>query len=243
MSLCVSFSSSVNPYFNLAMEEFFLTHSPPPAGSARLVFYENRPSVILGRSLKKAQEVFEHKRLPPVIRRGSGGGSVVHFYGNLNYGLILNIADFPEMQDVAISYEKILGGVRSALGPRVEAAGLSDIAAYQSGGLRKVSGNAQLRKKKRLLHHGTILYCLDDFSYINYWLRSPLVQPDYRKKRDHQSFLVRSAPVGGRPVLIRKVALELGALLGFSIVRRDLDSEERRGIRKMMQNYIFRSGL
>jgi lipoate-protein ligase A len=54
---------------------------------------------------------------------------------------------------------------------------------------RKFSGNAQRRKQKYLLFHGTLL--LDfDLSLIESVLQLPRVRPDYRDNRPHQLFLL-----------------------------------------------------
>ncbi len=241
MSLYVSVSPSVNPYFNLSLEEYFLLESPPASGSMYLVFYENFRSIILGRSLNKAEEIYEHKRHSPVIRRGSGGGSVVHFYGNLNYALILNLSDYPELQSVKKSYEAILDAVVRAFGGFATPAGISDIAISQLGALRKISGNAQLRKRKRLLHHGTIIYNTRNISDISFCLRSPPQEPDYRGKRAHDDFLIRSAPIKSRSILMGNIANELSSVFCQPVVRRAISKSDQRGAFTVMQEYISRS--
>ena len=53
---------------------------------------------------------------------------------------------------------------------------------------KKFSGNAQRRKKKFLLFHGTFLLRFD-FSLIEKVLPLPSLQPDYRQNRPHSDFL------------------------------------------------------
>jgi lipoate-protein ligase A len=56
----------------------------------------------------------------------------------------------------------------------------------------KVSGNAQRRKKRVLLFHGTfLLRC--DFASMEKFLPLPSKQPDYRRNRAHQEFLTTLA--------------------------------------------------
>ena len=62
--------------------------------------------------------------------------------------------------------------------------GISDLAI----GGRKVSGNAQRRKRNALLFHGTILYAMES-DLIARYLKHPARQPEYRKDRPHGAFL------------------------------------------------------
>ena len=66
----------------------------------------------------------------------------------------------------------------------LQQAGTSDLAAAG----RKFSGNAQQRKRRFLLHHGTLLYAFD-LSRVGRYLRPPPRQPEYRAGRDHVAFL------------------------------------------------------
>ena len=66
----------------------------------------------------------------------------------------------------------------------IETAGISDLAAAG----RKFSGNSQQRKRRFLLHHGTLLYAFD-LSRVGRYLKAPARQPEYRAGRDHVAFL------------------------------------------------------
>ena len=184
---------SANPWLNLATEEYFLTTRLPGDRDASLLFYENSDSIILGRSLKKEEEIFLHKARIPVLRRISGGGSVVHFRGNLNYSLIVSLLHFKDLYPIKKSYRAVLSSISdsfSASGMQVFQRGLSDLAVMQRGELRKVSGNSQARKKNMLLHHGTFLYHTRNRNKVSYFLKNPEKQPEYRGNRDHNDFLL-----------------------------------------------------
>ena len=73
--------------------------------------------------------------------------------------------------------------------PGIELAGISDLAIAG----RKFSGNAQQRKRRFLLHHGTLLYAFD-LTPVGRFLRLPPRQPEYRAGRDHTTFL-RNLPL------------------------------------------------
>ncbi len=73
----------------------------------------------------------------------------------------------------------------SELAPGIELAGISDLVING----RKFSGNSQQRKRNHLLHHGTILYDFD-IERIGRYLRMPGRQPEYRRGRDHATFLM-----------------------------------------------------
>lgn len=204
MILFTTFLPSRHCGKNLACEDFFLKSEKNPQ-ALYLFFYENFPALVLGKSLELDQEVWRHKRHPPVYRRISGGGSVLHAPGNLNYSLFLSLETFPELMNVQLSYEKILNGIASALGPQVSRQGYSDLVILCRGQLRKFSGNAQARKRGWIMHHGTLLYSKEAIRRIPYYLRPPPKEPEYRKGRRHAEFMTNVLPVYSRAGLIRRV--------------------------------------
>jgi lipoate-protein ligase A len=92
-----------------------------------------------------------------VVRRLTGGGAVYH-KEELTYSIIM-----PEntvSDNVLESYKEICSCIISALGKlgfKAEFAGINDI--LVSG--KKISGNAQTRRKGCVLQHGTILLGID----------------------------------------------------------------------------------
>jgi lipoate-protein ligase A len=124
----------------------------------------------------------------PILRRSSGGGTVLLGPGCLCYSLVLAYDRSSALREIRSSYAYILERVREALSDLlrgITCAGTSDLAANG----RKFSGNAQQRKRHFLLHHGTLLYNFD-FEQIGRFLRMPPRQPDYRAGRGHAAFLV-----------------------------------------------------
>lgn len=144
-----------DPHINLAIEEFLLRHIVNDAPI--LHFYVNAPSVIVGRN----QNVFEEIDLNtvreqgiPVLRRLSGGGTVYHDLGNINFSLIT-----PD-QDLLNNYTAFTKPVLNALrevGLTAELRNRSSIFIDN----KKVSGNAQYATAGKLVSHGTLLFNSD----------------------------------------------------------------------------------
>jgi lipoate-protein ligase A len=121
----------------------------------------------------------------PIVRRSSGGGTVLLGRGCLCYSLVLAFARAGPLTEIRPSFDWIMRRVIGALNLiGVEQAGISDLAVEG----RKFSGNAQQRKRNHLLHHGTILYSMD-LPAVGRYLRMPQRQPEYRGQRDHEAFV------------------------------------------------------
>jgi len=125
----------------------------------------------------------------PVLRRSTGGGTVVQGPGCLNYSLILSKQKYPQLNDLRQSYAWISTKVIEALhqaGVEAYFRPASDLATGL--GEKKFSGNAQRRGKYYILHHGTILYNFD-LSLMSRYLNIPDQMPEYRKYRAHTDFV------------------------------------------------------
>ncbi|MDP3920620.1 MAG: lipoate--protein ligase family protein [Candidatus Omnitrophota bacterium] len=157
-----------------------------------LRFWEpEEPFVVLGRSRPAAVEVIletcDHLKIP-VLRRISGGGTVLQGPGCLNYALILHISPNAPFGTIASTNLTIIETNRNALAADLEIhsemAGDTDLAIKNL----KFSGNSQRRKKKCLLFHGTFL-CHFHIPLIEEVLTMPQRQPAYRQHRPHTEFL------------------------------------------------------
>ena len=124
-----------------------------------------------------------------ILRRASGGGTVLQGSGCLNFTLVLSLDARAELRDVRRSYRTILGCAAEALRLGAEVRGTSDLALEG----RKVSGNAQKRTRHALLHQGTILWGLD-IGLMARVLCEPEKQPAYRRGRSHAEF-VQNVPL------------------------------------------------
>jgi lipoate-protein ligase A len=182
------------PEENLALDEALLNEAEWAARrgdpvTEALRFWESRkPFVVAGSTGRLAAEVHQEscrRAGLPVLRRASGGGTVLAGPGCLFFSLVLDRRTRPELEDIHRSYAVILERIAAGLGmPGLEHQGISDLALDG----RKVSGNSQRRKSRVLLHHGTILYDFD-LASIQGYLRDPPKRPAYRKDRGHLDFL------------------------------------------------------
>lgn len=139
----------------------------------------------------------------PVLRRCTGGGTVLQGPGCLNYALILKIEEGGPLQSIPAANRFILDRNRAALEEALRSKPIStepSPASAEPGSLRvqgqtdlaigqrKISGNAQRRKRRFLLFHGTFLLRFD-VSRVESILRFPSKQPEYRRHRPHAEFL------------------------------------------------------
>ncbi len=143
-----------DPWFNLAAEDYLFRNFKGDI----FMIYANSKSVIIGKHQNPAEEVNTRclrEENIPLIRRISGGGTVYHDEGNLNYTYIRNTSDGKQV-DFAASTMPLISfltnqGVKAYAGEKNE---------IRTDGM-KISGNAEHVFKNRVLHHGTILYSAD----------------------------------------------------------------------------------
>jgi lipoate-protein ligase A len=184
--------------------EWALFRSVETGSSAHLCrcWQVGQPVVVLGRSSAIDDHVIREACVEDrvsVLRRFSGGGAVVLGPGCLNYAVVLSLVSWPELVNVAASFQIILGRIVRALGiPGLSPAGGTDLVL----GGRKVSGNAQRRGRRALIHHGTMLCGFDPRLAARY-LREPARQPAYRAARRHTEFM------GNLPLSIETVRARL----------------------------------
>ncbi len=181
-----------DPQENLLLDDVFLSLAEDGLGEETLRFWESaRDFIVLGRVCKPEEDLKAEAILNdniPVLRRSSGGGTVIQGQGCVNYSLILSKED-PQVNDLRRSYQYILGKIVSALAQlKINAAYLpiSDIVLKENE--KKFSGNAQKRGRRFILHHGTILYRFD-LQKIEKYLTIPRLIPEYRRGRGHLDFV------------------------------------------------------
>lgn len=201
-------SASDDPYLNLSIEDHILRKSPPD--STVLFLYVNRPCVVIGRNQNPWTEVNlsildaarhhadDIETEPPgigtvdLVRRRSGGGTVFHDAGNLNWSITCPRNDFTRDKhaEMVVRALRKLGVDRARVNERHDIVldqGLEKRASDPEDTHRtlytidhgtpprplKVSGSAYKLTRLRALHHATTLLCSPNLHIISQYLRSP----------------------------------------------------------------------
>lgn len=150
ITLCLN-QSSTDPYFNLAAEEYFLKNFQEDF----FMLWRSKPSVVVGKhqnALAEINHAFVRENQIPVARRLSGGGTVFHDSGNVNFTFIRNVANISEVNFKVFTVPVV--AALKKLGVDAYTTGRNDL--LIDG--KKISGNAEHVHKNRVLHHGTLLF-------------------------------------------------------------------------------------
>ncbi|HEY3393771.1 MAG TPA: lipoate--protein ligase family protein [Lacipirellulaceae bacterium] len=200
-----------SPAENLALDEALLDWSEEANSDWEFlrIWESPRPIVVVGRSSRVHQEVDEaacRETNVPILRRSSGGATILAGPGCLMYAVVLSYDLRPELKDIGRAHAYVLGRLAAALRPLVSRwgsvahVGTSDLALVNpSSERRKFSGNSMRAKRTHLLYHGTLMYGAD-LSLVARYLRMPPRQPEYRRERSHADFLV-NLPLARREVI------------------------------------------
>jgi lipoate-protein ligase A len=135
----------------MATEEYLVKTVEEPC----FMLWQNEPSVIIGKHQNPLREInlhFLEKHQIPMLRRISGGGTVFHDLGNVNYSFI-DLGKADSLVNFARYSAPILKYLNS-LGVDAQLVGKSDL---MIGG-KKFSGNASHVYRNKVLHHGTLLF-------------------------------------------------------------------------------------
>jgi len=149
-----------NPIENFAVEEALFFE--PSSYRTILMLWTNKPCVVIGRHQNPWREAHLHHLEEdgvPLIRRMSGGGTVYHDLGNLNFSFITSHTDYDES-----AYFRLIIGALGSLGIPLTLNGRKDLV-YKN---QKVSGNAFYLRGNRRLHHGTLLVDADKIALWRY---------------------------------------------------------------------------
>jgi lipoate-protein ligase A len=181
-----------SPAENLALDEALLEQAEAgqSEGDVLRLWESPQTAVIIGRSSRIADEVDVARCKQdqiPILRRCSGGTSVLIGPGCLMYSVVLSYERHPALRMVDAAHKYVLGNVVEAVKqflPSAAPQGTSDLAL----GDRKFSGNSLRCKRNHLLYHGTVL-CDFSLDLISRCLKSPPRQPEYREQREHREFV------------------------------------------------------
>jgi len=188
-----------NPPGCLAVDEALVDFAEELNHPGFLRFWESpTPFVVLGYGKKAEQEVrmdVADNLEIPILRRCTGGGTVLQGPGCLNYALILPVHLNSALETITGTNHFIMDRQLQAIkrivpdSMTIAVQGHTDLTCH---GL-KFSGNAQRRKRTHLLFHGSFLIDYD-LGLIEQVLKMPAQQPEYRQQRSHQEF-IQNLPV------------------------------------------------
>lgn len=145
-------TNSLDPTWNLAVEEAVQEWDQK---EEVMMLWQNKNAIIVGRYQNAEKEInFEaaNQMGVQVVRRSSGGGTVYHDMGNLNYTFIRTV-DYQKKLDLT-DLSKPMEEALNLMGIPALVQGRNDITLNG----KKISGTAQRIHNKRLLHHGTLLF-------------------------------------------------------------------------------------
>lgn len=150
------YNKSTDPYYNLALEEHIFSHVK--LDDCLFMLWQNDNTIVIGRNQNAIREInteFVKKKNTKVARRNTGGGTVYHDLGNLNYSFIQNCESGQtiDFSQFAVPIIRAL----DHLGVKAECNKRNDLVIDG----RKFSGTAQTVKNGRMLHHGTLLFNSD----------------------------------------------------------------------------------
>lgn len=155
-----------DPFLNLAIENDLLLKTQK--GQRQLFLYQNSPCVVIGRFQNPWIECNIAKMVKqgvPLLRRQSGGGTVYHDEGNLNFSFIADRS----LHSQSFNHELVVQALKQ-MGVIAYATARGDIR-LSDGTERKISGSAFKQKKDQAFHHGTMLIT-SDLDKLNSYITS-----------------------------------------------------------------------
>jgi lipoate---protein ligase len=155
-------SHSNDPFSNLALEHhlFQTTHFPA------LFLYQNSPSVIIGRAQNPWVECdmrFLQEQNIPLLRRQSGGGTVFHDLGNLNFTFFVDKNNYDKSKNLALIIKAL-----AKLQAPVMMNERHDLILQD----KKISGSAFRETRTHAFHHATLLIA-SDLNLLRRSLKAP----------------------------------------------------------------------
>ncbi|MFY7861119.1 MAG: lipoate--protein ligase family protein [Chitinophagales bacterium] len=160
------YSKRQDPFFNLALEELIVRKFPLEHCDI-LVIYSNNPCIVLGKNQNVLAEVSLSAIKDQAIiksRRISGGGTVVHDLGNINFSFfskhhIHNVNNYSSSVGWMVDCLRQLG---------VQCHQNERNAIFLSNG-KKISGSAQFSTSNGILSHFSLLYN-SNLDFVRYCL-------------------------------------------------------------------------
>ncbi|KAK2730103.1 lipoyltransferase and lipoate-protein ligase [Colletotrichum kahawae] len=261
----VYISNSRSPYVNLSIEHHLLQTTP--SDSNILFLYTNRPSIVIGRNqnpwlevnLPLLQSLDRSRDAIDLVRRRSGGGTVFHDEGNVNYSVICPPANFDRdkhaemvcralhtlgVPDVAVNCRHDIVMTMPSATP-IPLSSCTGKPLANAENTYKISGSAYKLTRLRSLHHGTCLLSSPNLPRIGSFLRSP-AEP-FIKARGVESVRsrIRNVGVENTKKFEEAVVEEFGKMYGAFDVEARLGEEAgqvesvKKGIKELEAKWIY----
>ena len=215
-----------DPHLNLALEEYCLRKLD--ITEDYVLLYINAPSVIIGKHQNPFEECnveyLQNKNIH-LVRRISGGGTVYHDHGNLNFSFITGF-EKEKLDYFQKLIQPILRALRQ-LGVHAELTKNNNILVEG----KKVSGKAQYTNINRMLSHGTLL-CDSDLAVLKTALKSKLEIIDSKAIQSVKSEVVNISDYVKVPAnmnvyldkLMAAVSAQFGKLNNYQLTAEDWES-------------------
>lgn len=222
--LCIKLKNT-NPYFCLAAEEYLLKNFNDDI----FMLWQSSDTVVIGKHQNALGEInyrYVRENNITIARRISGGGTVFHDQGNVNFSFIKNVKSTAK-----ISFKQFTQPVAEALAKLEITATISGRNDLLIDG-KKISGNAEHIFKKRVLHHGTLLYN-SDLKNLGQAIKvipgkyiSKAVQSNRSEVANISSFLKKEIPIQEFIQFMIDVQLEKDENTLYELNEKDLDKIE-----------------
>ena len=163
--------------------------------SKLMIWQPEYPVIVIGQSNSPEKYVLMEKALSkkiPVIKRPTGGETVVLTPKMIIISLVLKSDKLPKSSDFFVSINNILIPILINSGLKdVYYRGISDLAVND----KKIMGSSIYRKPGMLFYHSVLNYG-ESPQYIASFLKHPVREPDYRKGRSHSEFVTTMETAG-----------------------------------------------
>lgn len=212
-------SRLTDPYSNLALENSVYESLGPE--DRALFLCRNEPSIIIGRHQNPWRECdLQAMRRDGVklVRRQSGGGTVYHDLGNLNYTFFAP----RESYDQEAQFQVVIAAL-ARFGITAERSGRNDLLVEG----RKISGSAFKHKRERSFHHGTVLID-SDLERLNRYLEAPERRMESKGIASVRSVVVKARELSREvtfDTMCDALEAEWARYVGLEVARRELDAE------------------
>jgi lipoate-protein ligase A len=222
-------NKTLNPYFNLALEEYLLTMKKTDF----LMLWQNDNTVVIGINQNAYEEInpeFIAKNKTTVVRRTTGGGAVYHDLGNINFSFITAL---DESGGFTINdFTKPVISALSKMGVSAEANGRNDITINN----QKISGNAQRIYKNRILHHGTLLF-KPDIANMSAALNVDKRKFESKSTKSVQSRVVSVSDYVNSDISHFKAELIKNLAEYFSLTKYSLTADDLKSVNELKNKY------